>query len=110
METNIKSINNFTWFIAEVLYINDTVLYARVKVRAYGYYDNKEISCDNLDLNRSKNIAVAYNNVIINDNNSIIKADIGAHNNWRIIEDYMDNKLISNKKFLPDRFGLAFIK
>ena len=31
--------NNFTWFIGEVLDINDTVLYARVKVRAYGYYD-----------------------------------------------------------------------
>tara|TARA_Y100001937_G_scaffold128175_1_gene202848 strand:- start:6334 stop:6984 length:651 start_codon:yes stop_codon:yes gene_type:complete len=31
--------NNFTWFIGEVLDINDAVLYARVKVRAYGYYD-----------------------------------------------------------------------
>lgn len=31
---------------------------------------------------------------------SIIKADIGAHNNWRIIEDYMDNKLISNKNVI----------
>jgi hypothetical protein len=31
---------------------------------------------------------------------SIIKADIGAHNNWRIIEDYMDNKLISNKNII----------
>lgn len=31
--------NNFTWFIGEVLDINDTILYARVKVRAYGYYD-----------------------------------------------------------------------
>ena len=33
-------------------------------------------------------------------NVSIIKADIGAHNNWRIIEDYMDNKLISNKNII----------
>ena len=31
--------NNFTWFIGEVLDINDTILHARVKVRAYGYYD-----------------------------------------------------------------------
>ena len=31
--------NEFTWFIGEVLDINDTVLYSRVKVRAYSYYD-----------------------------------------------------------------------
>lgn len=30
---------SFNWFIGEVLDINDTVLYSRVKVRAYGYYD-----------------------------------------------------------------------
>jgi len=33
-------------------------------------------------------------------NVSIIKADIGAHNNWRIIEDYIENKLISNKNII----------
>lgn len=31
---------------------------------------------------------------------SIIKAFIGTHNNWRIIEDYIENKLISNKKII----------
>ena len=31
--------NQFTWFIGEVLDINDTTLYSRVKVRAYSYYD-----------------------------------------------------------------------
>ena len=37
-------------------------------------YDEKTIRCDNLDLNISDNIAVGYNNVIIIDNNSTMKA------------------------------------
>ena len=46
-----------------------------------------------MDLNISKNIAVAYNNVIINDNNSILKAD-------NITMDILtkDIKINSNKK------------
>ena len=39
-------------------------------------YDNKIITCDNLDLNISENIAVAYSNVIIKDESSIMKAQI----------------------------------
>ena len=31
--------NSVSWFIGEVLDINDTTLYSRVKVRAYSYYD-----------------------------------------------------------------------
>ena len=37
-------------------------------------YDNKIITCDNLDLNMTENIAVGYDNVIIKDSNSIMKA------------------------------------
>ena len=36
----------------------------------------------------------------MNLNLSIIKADIEAHNNWRIIENYLENKLISNKNLI----------
>ena len=39
-------------------------------------YDKKEILCDNLDLNITENIAVAYNNVIVKNKNSIMKAQI----------------------------------
>tara|TARA_B100000989_G_scaffold298844_1_gene290421 strand:- start:2639 stop:3370 length:732 start_codon:yes stop_codon:yes gene_type:complete len=39
-------------------------------------YDKKEILCDNLDLNITENIAVAYNNVIVKNNKSIMKAQI----------------------------------
>ena len=39
-------------------------------------YDKKEILCDNLDLNISENIAVAYNNVIVKNNKSLMKAQI----------------------------------
>ena len=44
--------------------------YKDVKIK----YEDKIIICDNLDLNISKNIAVAYNNVIIEDNRSSMKA------------------------------------
>ena len=39
-------------------------------------YDNKIITCDNLDLDISENIAVAYSNVIIKDESSVMKAQI----------------------------------
>jgi len=39
---------NFTWFIGSVEDINDTENLNRVKVRAYGYYDDAEIKTDNL--------------------------------------------------------------
>ncbi len=39
-------------------------------------FDNKIISCNNLDLIISDNIAVAYNNVILNDSTSTMKAQV----------------------------------
>ena len=39
-------------------------------------YDDKLITCDNLDITISDNIAVAYSNVIVKDSNSIMKAQI----------------------------------
>ena len=39
-------------------------------------YDNKVMTCDNFDLNAGDNIAVAYGNVIIKDDKSIMKAQI----------------------------------
>jgi len=39
---------NFTWFIGSVEDINDTENLNRVKVRAYGYYDNSEIKTADL--------------------------------------------------------------
>ena len=38
-------------------------------------YDGKLISCDNLNIKINENIAIAYNNVVIKDNKSMIKAD-----------------------------------
>ena len=39
-------------------------------------YDNKVITCDNLDLEIKTNYAIAYNNVEINDDNSVMKAQL----------------------------------
>ena len=44
--------------------------YQNVKI----VYENKVISCDNLDINISQNIAVGYDNVILEEDNSIMKA------------------------------------
>ena len=38
-------------------------------------YDNKIMTCDNFDLFSNDNIAIAYGNVIIEDNNSYMKAE-----------------------------------
>ena len=45
--------------------------YNRVKIN----YDNKEITCDNLELILKDNIAIAYGNVLVKDGKSIIKAN-----------------------------------
>ena len=37
-------------------------------------YEDKQITCDNFDLNMDTNIAIAYNNVVVTDPKSIMKA------------------------------------
>ncbi len=44
--------------------------YSNVEIK----YDNKIITCENLDLQIDKNYAIAYNNVEIKDNKSLMKA------------------------------------
>ena len=39
-------------------------------------YDNKTIICDNLDLNISENIAIAYSNVKVKDDKSVMEAQV----------------------------------
>ena len=46
--------------------------YSNVEIK----YDNKTLYCDNLDLKINENYAVAYNNVTIKDNKSIMKAQV----------------------------------
>ena len=43
-------------------------------------YDNKVITCENFDLNATDNIAVAYNNVIVKDESSLMKAQMITFN------------------------------
>ena len=37
-------------------------------------YENKQITCDNFDINLEKNMAIAYNNVVVTDPTSVMKA------------------------------------
>ncbi len=46
--------------------------YSNVEIK----YDDKIITCDNLDLQITKNYAIAYNNVKIKDNKSLLKAQM----------------------------------
>ena len=50
----------------------DSKFYKNVEIK----YDGKIITCDSLDLLISENIAVAYNNVMIKDQNSLMKAQV----------------------------------
>ena len=89
-KTNIKDTN-----ILDLENVNGTItseirsqIYISSKYAKYNYsnqnskfynnviinYDNKIITCDNLDLNMTENIAVGYDNVIVKDGNSIMKA------------------------------------
>lgn len=89
-KTNIKDTN-----ILDLENVNGTIasemrpqIYISSKYAKYNYsnqnskfynnviinYDNKIITCDNLDLNMTENIAVGYDNVIVKDGNSVMKA------------------------------------
>ncbi len=46
--------------------------YDNVKIN----FENKIITCDNLDLSTNENVAVAYGNVVVKDNKSVMKAQI----------------------------------
>ncbi len=37
-------------------------------------YEDKQITCENFDINMDTNIAIAYNNVVVTDPKSIMKA------------------------------------
>ena len=37
-------------------------------------YEDKQINCDNFDINMDTNIAIAYNNVVVTDPNSTMRA------------------------------------
>ena len=43
-------------------------------------YEDKQIICENFDINMDTNIAIAYNNVVVTDPNSIMKAEKIAFN------------------------------
>ena len=71
-KTNIKN-SNILSDSAEYNYDNqNSKFYTNVEIK----YDDKVINCDNFDLNVNENYAIAYNNVKIKDNKSIMKAQI----------------------------------
>ncbi len=77
VEGTIKSQNrskiNITSDFGQYNYTNqNSKFYSNVKIT----YDNKIITSDNLDINITENLAIAYNNVNIKDEISLMKAQI----------------------------------
>ena len=77
VDGNISSLERSTIFItsnyAKYNYTNqNSKFFENVIIK----YENKIITCDNFDLNISDNIAVAYNNVIVKDEKSVMKAEV----------------------------------
>ena len=68
----VKSFSDFALFVS----IENSEFYGNVVIN----YDNKVITCENFDLNATDNIAVAYNNVIVKDESSLMKAQMITFN------------------------------
>ncbi len=69
IRSKIEIISDF----AQYNYTNqNSKFYSNVEIK----YDNKIITCDNLDLKITENIAIAYSNVEIKDKTSIMKAQV----------------------------------
>ncbi len=72
ISSNERSDIYITSNFAKYNYINnDSEFYSNVVIK----YDGRIITCDNFSLNIKENLAVAYNNVIVENNNSIMKAE-----------------------------------
>ena len=85
--TNILDLNDVEGLISSIkrskIYIKsdhakynynnqNSQFYSNVEIK----YDDKIITCDNLDLQITKNYAIAYNNVQIQDSKSVLKAQM----------------------------------
>ena len=58
---------------AQYNYVNQNAkFYSNVIIK----YDMKVINCDNVDINIDENIAIAYSNVVVEDNESVMKAQV----------------------------------
>ena len=71
ISSNKKSTINISSKFAKYNYTNqNSKFYNNVKID----YDGKTINCDNLEIMINENIALAYDNVIVKSENSLIKA------------------------------------
>ena len=91
-KSNLKNANvlDLKYVNGEILSEKRSTIYVSSDLANYNYtnqnskfykdvvikYDNKIITCDKLDLMISENIALAYSNVVIKDDKSIMKAQI----------------------------------
>ena len=91
-KSNLKNANvlDLKYVNGEILSEKRSTIYVSSDLANYNYtnqnskfykdvvikYDNKTITCDKLDLMISENIALAYSNVVVKDDKSIMKAQI----------------------------------
>ena len=72
---NKRSKITITSDFAQYNYVNQNAkFYNNVVIK----YDMKVINCDNVDINIDENIAIAYSNVVVEDNESVMKAQVAV--------------------------------
>ena len=62
------------YFVADFAEYNSSNQSSELYQNVVITYDDKQITCDNFDIDMETNLAIAYNNVIVTDPNSIMKA------------------------------------
>ena len=62
------------YFVADFAEYNSSNQSSKLYQNVIITYDDKKITCDNFDIDMETNLAIAYNNVVVTDPKSIIKA------------------------------------
>ena len=86
-DKNVLDLDNVRGIItsverSEIFIVSDFAEYNSSKLNSKFYqnvvinYEDKQINCDNFDIDMQTNIATAYNNVVVTDPNSVMKAGI----------------------------------
>ena len=72
----ISEIRDTIYIVSDYAEYNSENLNSKFYENVIINYQNKQITCINFDINMETNKAIAYNNVIVTDPNSVMKAGI----------------------------------
>ena len=85
--------NSTVYIVSDFAEYNSSNLQSNFYQNVVINYEDKEITCDYFDVNMQTNIAIAYNNVVVRDQQSIMKAGkIILNIETKVININPDNK------------------